>query len=227
VANEIRARGNLVAGTLSVALLSTDTTMSSAGLANLPAITASNHAVLICENEIMWVTAHTAAATTATILRGQEGTTAAAHALNTAWVHGPVASDFDAVLGYTQVTANQTPITTEVALTGLSLTVTVPYAQHRVRITAQGKGSSSNIGDRIIVSIKEGATYLFDGVLDFYEPVANGVSAFSGSVVIVPTAGTHTYNLTARVIAGAGTMTFQAGTTAPAWLMVEDLGPAL
>lgn len=95
MANELRARGNFVSGTLSVALTNVATSMSSAGLANLPVVDTTNHAAIAIENEIVWVTAHTAGATTATILRAQEGTTAATHALNVAWQHGPTALDLN------------------------------------------------------------------------------------------------------------------------------------
>lgn len=93
MANEIRARFNLVSGTLSGALTNVATSMSSAGLANLGVIDSTNHAAITIENEIVWVTAHTGGATTATILRGQEGTSAAAHSSAVAWQHGPTALD--------------------------------------------------------------------------------------------------------------------------------------
>jgi len=97
MANELRARGNLVSGTLSASLTNVATSMSSAGLANLPVIDTTNHAAITIENEIVWVTAHTAGATTATIVRAQEGTTAAAHNSGIAWQHGPTALDLSRV----------------------------------------------------------------------------------------------------------------------------------
>lgn len=93
MANEIRARFNLVSGTLSSSLTNVATSMSAAGLANLGVIDATNYAAVTIENEIVWVTAHTAGATTATVLRAQEGTAAAAHSSSVAWQHGPTALD--------------------------------------------------------------------------------------------------------------------------------------
>lgn len=93
MANEIRARFNNVSGTLSGALTNVATSVSSAGLANLGVIDATNYAALSIENEIVWVTAHTGGATTATIVRAQEGTAAAAHSSAVAWSHGPTAFD--------------------------------------------------------------------------------------------------------------------------------------
>lgn len=74
------------------------TTLNSAGLANLSAVS-SNHAVIVLDPlrtagapEIVIVTAHTGAATSATISRGAYGTAARQHASGTLWVH-PVTKD--------------------------------------------------------------------------------------------------------------------------------------
>ena len=225
MANEARVRTNLVNGTLSVALLSTDTTMSSAGLANLAVITASNHAVIVCENEIMYVTAHTSSATTATILRGQEGTAAAAHAQNVAWIHAPVVSDFDSVLGYAQVTANQGSITTQVDLTNLTVTITVPYAAHRVRISAQALFQSTAADDTVQLFIMQDGAAVNVGQAVMRPANINNTCAVSA--IIVPTAASHTYKLQAARGAGSGTITMAAAAANPAWILVEDLGPAL
>lgn len=45
--------------------------------------------------EVVWVTAHTAATTVATIARGKEGTAARQHPNDTYWAHAALASDFD------------------------------------------------------------------------------------------------------------------------------------
>lgn len=70
-------------------------------MASLVAIGSTQHLTITLDPgatagapEIIYVTAHTASATTATILRGQEGTTARSHAQNTPWVHGATARDF-------------------------------------------------------------------------------------------------------------------------------------
>lgn len=77
------------------------TTLSSNELSTFPTITAPDIGVIVLDPrgtagapEVVWVTAHTAAATTATITRAQEGTTARAHLLAVAWVHGPTIMDF-------------------------------------------------------------------------------------------------------------------------------------
>ncbi|HKZ19275.1 MAG TPA: hypothetical protein VJQ57_04125, partial [Acidimicrobiia bacterium] len=68
------------------------TTMNSAGLANLAAVS-SAHAIIVLDPlradgapEIVVVTAHTGSATSATITRGAYGTSAREHASGTLWV---------------------------------------------------------------------------------------------------------------------------------------------
>jgi hypothetical protein len=80
------------------------TTINSAGLANLAAV-ASNHAILVLDPlraagapEMVIVTAHIAAATSATITRGAYGTTARQHASGTLWVHAPTKEDVIQIL---------------------------------------------------------------------------------------------------------------------------------
>lgn len=95
-----RVRTNNVFGTITDnPLTNVATTMNSAGLANLAAVTAPDTALITLDPnrvsgapEIVLVTAHTAAATSATIVRGDFGTAARQHALGTEWVHGPVAT---------------------------------------------------------------------------------------------------------------------------------------
>lgn len=90
-----------VSGTLSSALASGDTTMAAAALANLPAISGGDYAAITIGYdrpggaipETVWVTAHGANATSATIVRAREGTTARAWDSGAAWVHGPTPED--------------------------------------------------------------------------------------------------------------------------------------
>lgn len=102
MANEIRVLGNFLSGTITNnPLASGGTTLNSANLANLEAIDSTEFAPIILDPlgagngpEIAYITAHTAAATSATIVRGREGTTGVEHASGTAWVLGPVRSWF-------------------------------------------------------------------------------------------------------------------------------------
>lgn len=99
-----RIRANGVAGALTAPLAVGDTTMSSGGLADLPAVTAPDVAAVtlfvtdgdgrVTKQEIVSVTAHAAAATTATITRAQEGTTAKTWAVGDHWTHDATVADF-------------------------------------------------------------------------------------------------------------------------------------
>lgn len=95
-----RVRTDSVFGTLTDnPLTDSATTMNSAGLANLAAVSSAEAIIVLDPNrvsgapEIVVVTAHTGSATSATIVRGQFGTSAREHAAGTEWVHGPIASN--------------------------------------------------------------------------------------------------------------------------------------
>lgn len=97
-----RLRTPFVSGTITDNPLAIGaTTLNAAGLAGLPAVVAPNTVALILDPtgvggapEVVFVTAHTAVATSATISRGQEGTVARAHLVNTIFVHAPTVFDF-------------------------------------------------------------------------------------------------------------------------------------
>ena len=102
-----RVRANNVFGlTTDNPLTAGAVAMNSAGLANLPAvILGSQHAIITLDPlrvngapEIIVVTAHTAAATIATITRAAYGTVARSHPQGTMWMHTPVDEDYREVL---------------------------------------------------------------------------------------------------------------------------------
>lgn len=102
MANEKRARFNSIGGLIEDNPLTLGaTTLTSAGLAAMGVIDTTNHAVIVLDPdglegapEIVYVTTHTASATTATILRAQEGTLAVAHSVDVPWVHAATILDF-------------------------------------------------------------------------------------------------------------------------------------
>lgn len=101
MANELRVRANFLGGLIEDNPLTlAATTLTSAALAAAPVIGSTQHMPIVLdpdgrygEPEIAYITAHTASATTATILRGQEGTTARAHQRDINWSHGPTSLD--------------------------------------------------------------------------------------------------------------------------------------
>lgn len=105
-----RIRSNNCFGTVTDnPLTNVATTLNSAGLANLAAVSGGDEAIITLDPnrvngapEIVRVTAHTGSATSATIDRGEFGTSAREHPQGTEWVHGPVAatsSDLDGDFG--------------------------------------------------------------------------------------------------------------------------------
>lgn len=156
MANELRIRNNFQAGVVDDNPLGSGaTTLTSTGLATLPVIGSTNHMVLILDPlatagapEIIYVTAHTSAATTATIVRGQESSTARSHAQNISWIHCPVASDYPTPVVYT-VPSSTTVTSTSLASFATAITVGVNVlAGQVVDIEAMFDGYCS--GDNVI-----------------------------------------------------------------------------
>lgn len=98
-----RLRFNAVEATLAEPLDDVDTTITFASKlvaldGDVPSIAAPDYLVVRVDDEIMHVTAYTSGATTATVSRGEEGTTAAAHDDGSPVRHVPTADDFGPVL---------------------------------------------------------------------------------------------------------------------------------
>ena len=101
-----RKHYNFFTGTLTASLptaaVDATGTLTASWLASFPAVNSPDIAAVIVDPaqsagapEIVWITAHTAAAGTSTIKRGQEGSTPRAHANGIACKHGPTALDVD------------------------------------------------------------------------------------------------------------------------------------
>jgi hypothetical protein len=101
VAYENRLSTNYTFGTLSQAAAIADPTLNSADFATrLPSgLSTTTYVPITLQDpstgnyEIVWATAHTAAATSATVLRGREATTARAWASGTLWTVSPTVRD--------------------------------------------------------------------------------------------------------------------------------------
>lgn len=108
-----RIRSNFQNGTITDNPLAiAATSVNSAEFASLPVVTAPDLLAVTLDAEgttpeIVHITAHTASATVATIVRGQEGTAAKAHAQNASWVHASTARDAGSGAIYRYKTADQ------------------------------------------------------------------------------------------------------------------------
>lgn len=247
MANESRSRAGGVAGALSAALTTADTTISSAGLADLAAIDTTKHAALtlytvdangrVTKREVVWVTAHTAAATTATILRAQEGTTAQAWAIGDKFVHGPTVRDVasgrlkfkgrtsgDVVMNATVYTAVDT---------ALDLVITAE-AGDVIEYAHSGFLSNENLNTSFNVWTMNGATQVnpfssgADGIAALFH-VGPSFSESSGSVMLQLLAGdVFAGKVTLRLFYkqnGAGNKSLRANTSLPFQLRAVNYGP--
>lgn len=131
------------------------------------------------------------------------------------------------ILGYAEVTATQSGITTEVDLTNLAITVTVPSGGKRIRISAYLSHVFTNrttSDSRGVIRIKEGSTILQQAwILPFMTAGALGAIPVSIQAIFTPSAGSHTYKLTGLVDVGVGELSFFSASNAPAFIMVELL----
>lgn len=127
-------------------------------------------------------------------------------------------------LGYAQITANQTGITTtETDITGLSVTVTAA-TNRRLRLLLGVHGGTAVANDELAWRFREGATLLREAFQN--NPKTTGAFWFEMQHIFTPTAGSHTYKATITRQAGSGTITVYGSATYPAYILCEDIGPA-
>lgn len=125
-------------------------------------------------------------------------------------------------IGYAEVVASQGTITTAVDLTGLTVTVTVGTSR-RIRITGHIRVNSTVAGDYCRLDICDGAsTILGQG----QQQIGASNEAVYATLVLTPTAGAKTYKLMLSRSVGTGSLTMNASANGPAYILVEDLGPA-
>jgi hypothetical protein len=127
-------------------------------------------------------------------------------------------------IGHGEVTTGQSGITTEVDLAGITVTSTVGPSR-RILVSVELSFASTVANDVVSVRIKEGATSLVEREFHLGSVAAASATARL-SVVLTPTSGAHTYKATMVRAAGTGTLNTSASTTKPAFILVEDLGPA-
>lgn len=138
------------------------------------------------------------------------------------------ASDIDKLpggwIGYVEITSNLGTFTSgSQDLSGLSVTVTV-NSSRRVRIEGRCRWSSDVAADDAQLQVNESSTVLQKTVGTMPRTTVS-YGAFV-SVVLTPSSGSHTYKLTGGREAGTGNVSLAAGATSPAFLLVEDIGPA-
>lgn len=127
------------------------------------------------------------------------------------------------VLGYAERTSNQTGITGVEVIGGLSVTVDVT-ANRRIKVTAYVRGTTSTVAtDRAALFIREDGSDVQNQVKRF-----GGTDLEDGLMAVwigTPSAGSRTYDVQYQRI-GTGTHTVHAAADGPAFILVEDIGPA-
>jgi hypothetical protein len=127
-------------------------------------------------------------------------------------------------LGYAQITTGfSTVSTTQVQATGLSVTVAIPAGGRRVKITAFSPYIYSTAVAFLNFFIWDGAVGSGTNISgsQVYAPVTTGGAPATAISVILPAAGSKTYNIGFNTSAGTGTL--QANTTQPAFILVEAI----
>lgn len=133
------------------------------------------------------------------------------------------------VLGYAEVTANETGITALTDLTGLSVTVDV-VANRRIRVTGHGQIENAPSGTEdiaVVGFVREGSTTLGRWGSVFNHDIDTALSEIAeSSVVLTPSSGSHTYKLSLQRTIGSGAGGIRAAADNPSFILVEDIGPA-
>jgi hypothetical protein len=135
----------------------------------------------------------------------------------------PASTAPSSLLAQAQVTTTQTIGATaaETDVTGLAVTFTVP-AGRTLKVTGHSGFQAGVAGDRIVGYIKEGGTYL--GRYGQEDAQQNGgYMIFDGVTVVSPSAGTHTYKLTAQRYGGTGSLATDNAADRPGAIYVEDI----
>lgn len=128
------------------------------------------------------------------------------------------------IVGYAQVTANQTPITSIVDLTGLTVTWTADSAR-RYKITGSVMLQSNVASDSSRVTFADGSNNIVQlSQVQFVG--ANVPLSCERSVIQSGLSGSVTRKLRAARQNGTGNVTMVAAATIPAFILVEDIGPA-
>lgn len=209
MANEIRLRRNNIAGTITDNPLAIGaTTINSANFTDLPVVDATNHMILVLDPlevggtaEVVRVTAHTAAAASVTVVRGQEGSVARSHVFNTTWFHGPVTTDWEEVL-----TSSTRPT---VPYTGETLYETDTLRSMRYSGTAWAQDGlnwdppACRIYHNVAQSAANGAFHVLSFNTERYDTDSMHDTAVNNSRITINTAGIYIVTAHVEITAAA------------------------
>lgn len=129
-----------------------------------------------------------------------------------------------AELGYAEITANTSEITTLADVAGVSITFTLAVPR-KVRITASAIIFSGTAGDTFLLNITDGASAIqsYSGVRTC--DVANNEKRVEFSVRKSLSAATYTFKLRCTCATSVGTTVIHASSSNPCWIQAIDCGP--
>jgi hypothetical protein len=111
-------------------------------------------------------------------------------------------------------------------LSNLEVTFTA-LASRRYKITGHAGMASVNNAARWIGLVRKGSTTIGRfGQIIGYDSGNNATGMLDGCIVDSPSAGSVTYKLSVERISGTGSATSAAAAENPAFILVEDIGPA-
>ena len=139
----------------------------------------------------------------------------------TVWSEADINSLPGGWIGYLEVTATQSGISSITDLSGLSITVTVNSNRY-IRVTGHITVLQNTGGAAAKARIREGSTTL---QMFMDDSLATGERRTKeGSVILTPTAGSHTYKLSLETGANTIDMVAASADPGPAFILVEDIG---
>ena len=92
-----------------------------------------------------------------------------------------------------------------------------------------GRVSSTVAGDIANFRIKRGGVQIQESRIDCGDtptPANGGIFGYVESQPLALSAGSYSFTVTGSRADGTGTIAFRASSAAPAWLRVDDIGPA-
>jgi hypothetical protein len=124
-------------------------------------------------------------------------------------------------VAYAQIVADQYPITTQTAITGLTVTVMMDPSR-TYRVTAYARINNGNAGERVLFKlVRDGTTTI---AMDDLPSAVGGYSPVNMcQAVISGLSGSHTFVPTVERAVGTGSVGVKAGIDNPAFILVEDI----
>lgn len=128
-------------------------------------------------------------------------------------------------LGYTAVTSQQTGISSEADLTGVTETITAP-SNRRLKVSFHGLMQSDTANNMSRIRIKRDGTTIAESSQVHGTAGGPGQLTHDFSAIDTPSSGSRVYKATAQRQTGSGTVISAATSVDGTYILIEDMGPA-